>query len=199
MGEAQRRRLAPAERKDLLLDAAEATFAEKGFAASGLAEIAEAAAASKTLLYHYYPEGRPELYCAVVDRYREALWPVLRDAAGAPLAPARRLGLYVDALLDFFATHSRAPRLVLLEPWGAGDATVVAQAVAVRTRLTTDVAGILGGSDAPIGRISIAAIAVVGAVVHLCEQGADTALDTDAAKTAAQDFVVGGLRELGLL
>jgi len=199
MGEPQRQRLAPAERKDLLLDAAEATFAEKGFAASGLAEIAEGAGVSKTLLYHYYPDGRPELYCAVVDRFRSALMPSLSNAADAPLSPTRRIGLYVDALLDFFAAHPRAPRLVLLEPWGAGDTAVVAQAVAVRTRLTTDVAGILSGAATPLAQITAAAAAVVGVVVQMCDQRASGTIDAEAAKSTAHSFVAGGLRELGML
>ena len=199
MGDAQRQRLAPEARKDLLLDAAEATFLEKGFAASGLAEIADAAGVSKTLLYHYYPDGRPELYRAVVDRFRSELLPTLADAADAPLAAPERIQRYVDALLAFFARHPGAVRLVLLEPWGSGDPSVVAQAIALRTRLTTDVAGMLGSASAPASRIAAAASASIGSVIHLCEQQASGALSAGATRSTAHGFVTGGLRELGLL
>jgi AcrR family transcriptional regulator len=199
MADAQRQRLAPEARKGLLLDAAQATFVEKGFAASGLAEIAEIAGVSKTLLYHYYPDGRPELYRAVVDRLRADLLPALTEAADAPVSPGRRVDRYVDGLLDFFAGHPGAPRLMLLEPWGSGDPTVVAQAVALRTRLTTDVAGILAGANQPAARISAAAAAVVGTLVQLCEEQVPSARNLETVRETAHAFVAGGLRELGLL
>ncbi|WP_366525497.1 TetR family transcriptional regulator, partial [Mumia sp.] len=48
MGEAQARRLAPEQRKALLIEAAQETFATRGYTQAGLAEVASLAGVSKT-------------------------------------------------------------------------------------------------------------------------------------------------------
>jgi len=193
MGEAQRKRLAPEARKVLLLDAAEATFVARGYTQSGLAEIADAAGVSKTLLYHYYPDGRPELYREVVERLAAEVVDRLREAGGAPVAPARRLSRVVDALLAFFEEHPTAYRLIILEPWGSGDPSVIGQATAVRMRLASEVAGVLAASGLPSNDIAASSAAVVGALLHLVELQASGAIDAERARSVADAFIQGGL------
>ena len=84
----QSQRLAPAERRELLIDAAEQTFAARGYTQAGLAEVATLAGVSKTLLYHYFPDGRPELYSQVMERLVDQLAEVLADAVRAPTSLA---------------------------------------------------------------------------------------------------------------
>lgn len=196
MGEAQRQRLAPEARRVLLLDAAESTFAAHGYTQSGLAEIADAAGVSKTLLYHYYPDGRPELYREVVERLAADVLDRVREAAGAPVSPARRFSSVVDALLAFFEEHPTAYRLVILEPWGSGDPSVIGQATAVRMRLASEVAGVLAASGLPADDIAAASAATVGALLHLVELEASGAIDAPRARSVADAFVQGGIAGL---
>ena len=199
MGDPQRQRLSPAVRTELLLDAAEATFSAKGYTQSGLAEIADAAGVSKTLLYHYFPDGRPELYRAVVERRTAAVLALVREVTMAPVSPSRRVSRLIEALLDFFDAHPAAYRLVVLEPWGSGDPSVIGQAAAMRMRLTAAVAGLLAGSGRDVVDLEAGANAAVGAVLQVAELRASGALDADRARAVADEFVIGGLGRLGLL
>src|SRR5690606_41522151 len=90
VGGSTARRLAPEHRKALLIGAARETFASRGYTQAGLAEVAELAGVSKALLYHYFPDGRPELYLHVMagpgDGDSEAVGEAVRGAG----APGRR-------------------------------------------------------------------------------------------------------------
>lgn len=199
MGAAERKRLSPEARRELLLDAAEGIFATHGYTGSGLAEIAEAAAVSKTLLYHYFPDGRPELYRAVVTRLTAAALADLHDVARAPLSPRLRLRGLVDGLLAFFETHPAAYRLVILEPWGSGDVEVVGQATAVRARLAAELSMVLAGGGAPVADTVAVATASIGTILAVCEQRVVGTLDGEQARDLAEALLVDGLSGLGLV
>ena len=132
MGEPSTRRLAPEERKALLVAAAEETFAARGYTQAGLAEVATLAGVSKTLLYHYFPDGRPELYREVMERLVGEVVETVQAAVRAPTTTERRLAALVTTLIGYFDERPDAYRLLILEPWGSGDPGVVAQAIAVR-------------------------------------------------------------------
>ena len=51
-------------------------FHEQGFQATGLAQILRTAGVNSGSLYHFF-DGKHELLLAVLERYRELLWPVL--------------------------------------------------------------------------------------------------------------------------
>ena len=121
MGETGTRRLAPEERKALLVTAAEETFAMRGYTSAGLAEVATLAGVSKTLLYHYFPDGRPELYREVMERLVGEVIESVQAAVRTPTTTERRLAALVPALLGYFEDRPDAYRLLILEPWGSGD------------------------------------------------------------------------------
>src|SRR5215510_13635984 len=112
------RRLAPEERRALLVNAAEQTYASRGYTQAGLAEVATLAGVSKTLLYHYFPDGRPELYREVMERLVGQVLDAFGDAARAPTSIQERLAGVVAALLAYFGDNPDAYRLLILEPWG---------------------------------------------------------------------------------
>jgi len=195
----QRRRLDPVARRELLLDAAEEIFVARGFAQSGLAEVADAAGVSKTLLYHYFPDGRPELYRAVVSRLSSAAVDELAASARAPVSAERRLTLFVDALIGFFERHPAAYRLVILEPWGTGDPGVVGQATAVRARMASELTGVLATAGQPLVTTTAAATAALGALLALCEQRVMGSLSGEQARAIGEGLTRDGLRGLGLV
>lgn len=199
MAEAPARRLPPEERKALLIGAAEETFASRGYTQAGLAEVAELAGVSKTLLYHYFPDGRPELYREVMDRLVGQVVDAARAATRAPTAPDRRVAALVAALMTWFADHPDAYRLLVLEPWGSGDPGVVGQAMAVRARLAGELNALLAPAGQPFPVTQAGGAAAMGALLHLCELAMSGQISPEQAVDAGQRFLAGGLGALDLL
>jgi AcrR family transcriptional regulator len=199
MGEAQTRRLAPEERKALLVAAAEETFADRGYTQAGLADVATLAGLSKTLLYHYFPDGRPELYREVMERLVGEVVDVVRAAVQAPTSNEQRLASLATALLGYFGEHPDAYRLLILEPWGSGDPGVVGQAMAVRARLASELNALLAPAGAPLPVTMAAGAATMGALLHVCELWMGGQVSEEEAVEVARRFVGGGLSALELL
>ena len=191
-------RLTSDARKVLLVDAAEETFASRGYTQAGLAEVATLAGVSKTLLYHYFPDGRPELYREVMQRLVDQVVEAVRNAVQAPTSAEERVMGFVKALVGYFDRHHDAYRLLILEPWGSGDAGVVGQAVATRAQLASELNQLLAAAGQPHTRTLAGAAAAIGAVLQVCELRIAGQLSRAAAIEAAQDFVRGGLSALEL-
>ena len=60
-------RLAPAERRGQILDTANTLFAERGYDAVSIDDIAKEAGVTRGLVHHYFG-GRKEVYVALVER-----------------------------------------------------------------------------------------------------------------------------------
>jgi AcrR family transcriptional regulator len=199
VAEAPARRLPPEERKALLIGAAEETFAARGYTQAGLAEVAELAGVSKTLLYHYFPDGRPELYREVMDRLVGQVVDAARAATRAPTAPERRVDALVEALVAWFTDHPDAYRLLVLDPWGSGDPGVIGQAMAVRARLAGELNALLAPAGQPFPVTQAGGAAAMGALLHLCELAMSGQISPEQAVDAGQRFLAGGLGALDLL
>jgi AcrR family transcriptional regulator len=199
VAEAAARRLAPEERKALLIGAAEETFAARGYTQAGLAEVAELAGVSKTLLYHYFPDGRPELYREVMERLVDEVVDAVSDATRTPTAPQRRVADLVSALVTWFDEHHDAYRLLVLEPWGSGDPGVVGQAMAVRARLAGELNSLLAPAGQPLPATQVGGAAALGAVLQVCELAMSGQVSRDDAIELGQRFVAAGLAGLGLV
>ena len=125
----KRERSGEATRKRIL-DGAELEFAAKGFDGARLAAIARAADVPQALIHHYF-DDKEGLFRAVLERAIGAIvsegWKIL-DAKAPPKrrAQARRarfgrrelealIEAYVAMLVDFYATHSHALRILRSE------------------------------------------------------------------------------------
>ena len=82
-------RLGPAQRRDQILDAANALFAERGYDAVVVEDIAKSAGVTRGLVHHYFG-GRREVYVALLERLgagrEEALRPPVGRSARARVA-----------------------------------------------------------------------------------------------------------------
>jgi AcrR family transcriptional regulator len=67
-----RRRLPPAERRALIEEAAARLFAERGYAATRLEDVAAAAHVTKPMLYRHF-DSKKALYLALLERHRGQL------------------------------------------------------------------------------------------------------------------------------
>jgi AcrR family transcriptional regulator len=92
-----------AERREALVEAAVAAFAEHGFHGTPTTEIARAAGISQAYLFRLFPT-KSELYVAAVDRCYQRLGDAMRaaaeDASAEGETPLERMGHAYAALLQ---------------------------------------------------------------------------------------------------
>ncbi len=116
---ASRKKLTAAARRAQLIQVGRQVFAEKGYEATSVEEIASRAKVSKPIVYEHFG-GKEGLYAVVVDREMEYVIGVISDAlsAGSPRQRAEQAALafltWVKDRPDGFAvlTHD-APTTVL--------------------------------------------------------------------------------------
>ncbi len=107
--------------KSAILDAAEALFAENGFAATSLQEICDRAGVTRGLPTYFFG-SKEDLYRAVLERtfalsLTHELLTLLRDQLHHPDArPEEGLRVVIERLFDFFVTH---PTFIRITEWEA--------------------------------------------------------------------------------
>jgi AcrR family transcriptional regulator len=95
--------------RDLILDAAERRFAEHGFAAVSVREIAaDAGLKNQASLYHHFRNKRA-LYEAVLARGLAPLIAVVTESGSAGRA---NTDTFLDRMVDHLATNPHLPRLI---------------------------------------------------------------------------------------
>jgi AcrR family transcriptional regulator len=95
-----RSRLARAERMEQTLNVAHELFAERGYAAVTMEEVAGAVGVTKPLLYNYFG-NKERLYIACLDRSGDALLVTIAEAVSATVSPSEALGAGLGAFFDF--------------------------------------------------------------------------------------------------
>ncbi len=95
--------------RERILDAAEARFAEKGFGATALGEIAEDVGIRTPSLYKHF-EGKQALYDAVMERLLSPFVATLSELLERPLSPEQA----ESNLLAIASLYNRTPNLARL-------------------------------------------------------------------------------------
>ena len=104
---AARRPSDPRPTRDVILDAAERRFAERGFAGVSVREIAsDAGLKNQASLYHHF-KNKKALYEAVLSR---GLEPIL-DMVASSDAPSNT-GADLERMVDYLAARPHLPRLI---------------------------------------------------------------------------------------
>lgn len=114
-----------------LLDAAEAVFAQHGFRAARLEDIAAAAGIRRPSLLYHFP-SKELLYSAVVRRTFERLGAALTRAMLQPASFSARFDGVVATYGDFLGEHPELARILvweLLDGQGPGRALLLEQVV----------------------------------------------------------------------
>jgi len=96
--------LKPEVRRERLLEAAASVFAERGYEAARVEQIADAAGVSAGLLYRHFA-GKRELYTELVHRADRELLRHLAEAAAPGPPSGRRLEGGLNAVLEFVEGH----------------------------------------------------------------------------------------------
>lgn len=171
---AKRVRKNPDTRRAEIVATARQVFASTGYAESGLAEIASAAQVSKGLLYHYFPEGRPQLFVNVMQGLLDEFQSRLRQASKMPFSPRTRMEQLLAALFGFFDENPAAYRLLFRDPWVTHDDAVEASAIATRVQIASELASLMAGTGLPADDLVAASSGMLGfalANVELCIGG----------------------------
>lgn len=125
-------------RKDAILDEATRLFAERGYAACSMADLAECVGLRKASLFHHFP-SKDDLYGAVLERLMRTLSEMISQSISAgPLE--EQLDRMSDGMVSAFGEQPFAARIVAREmmDWGPF----------ARTRFGELVAPVLQASEA---------------------------------------------------
>jgi AcrR family transcriptional regulator len=97
--------------RELILDAAERRFAERGFDGVSVREIAaDAGLKNQASLYHHF-KNKKALYEAVLARGLDPLIGMV-TARGDTEVPEASSDPYLDRIVDYLASHPQLPRLI---------------------------------------------------------------------------------------
>jgi AcrR family transcriptional regulator len=103
----ERSRLSRDDRMEQTLLAAHELFAERGYAAVKMDDIAAAVGVTKPLLYNYFG-NKERLYIACIERAGEALTTTVAEAVAAAASPGDALGAGVHAFFAFLDSNRAA-------------------------------------------------------------------------------------------
>jgi AcrR family transcriptional regulator len=130
----KRRRLPPAERRVLIVEAAGRLFGERGYDGTRLEDVAVAAGVTKPVLYRHF-DNKTGLYLALLERHRADLgsFAAAIPAAGT-LEP--RLRAVLDVWLEYVETHSYAWKMLFRDTGGGAEVEAFRRDVHAQARAT---------------------------------------------------------------
>lgn len=151
--------------RDRILALATRAFAELGYPAASMSQLAHACGTSKARLYHYFP-SKESLLAESLDRYVRRLLDVVQAVRARGLAPRDELGALVHALLAEYR-DSRERHMALLNDLRHLSPTlrepIVARQRAIVEALAATIARVAPGRFAPDERTP-ATMALFGAI-----------------------------------
>ena len=106
-------RTPPSERRDHLLAVARTVFANGGFQATTMDEIAHEAGFTKPILYQYF-DSKTELYREVVTQTAETLLGSLRAAVEDATTPRERIEVSFRVFFDMVVEETDAFRILFI-------------------------------------------------------------------------------------
>jgi AcrR family transcriptional regulator len=112
-----RRRIGFDARRQLIVEAALEVFAERGYHAASLGEIARRAGVTKPVLYDHFSSKR-DLHLWLLEQQRDALFEHTREHLTGTGTAAERVERAVDAVFAYVETHPFAWRLLFRESTG---------------------------------------------------------------------------------
>lgn len=149
-----RSRLPAAERRRQLLVVARDIFAERGFHATSMDDVAEAAGVTKPVLYQHFASKRA-LYTELLDDVAARLLGEITEATSRAGSPREQVEYGFAAYFRFVAAHRSAFRLL----FGASvrnDAEFAVRAERAINQIAEVVAGLIDVDASPDQRLALA-------------------------------------------
>jgi AcrR family transcriptional regulator len=194
-----RSRLSRDDRMEQTLTAARALFAERGYAAVTMDEIAAAIGVTKPLLYNYFG-NKERLYTACMERAGDSLTATVADAVAATASPGDALGAGVRAFFSFLDSD-RAAWAVLFDETLPRGGEVAERVASYRGRILDLVSASMlaqlpqGRRDAARVEIEALSVALLGAAEALARWWLHTeALSAEEAADLLISTIEPGLR-----
>jgi AcrR family transcriptional regulator len=135
----RRRRMPAAQRREVILAAAEETFGRCGYHGASLDDVAHAAGVSKALIYEHFASKR-ELHASLLDAHAAAIFERLEAAVARGETGEQRLRNGIDAFLAFVEEHREAWRALFRD---AADPEVAALVARVQSQATGVIARLI--------------------------------------------------------
>jgi AcrR family transcriptional regulator len=132
MSRRRQKRLPPDERRALIEDAAARLFAEQGYAATRLDEIAIAADVTKPVLYRHF-DSKKALYLTLLAKHVQQL-PRFVDPTVAEQPLAARLPAILDGWFAYVEERPQAWKMIFRDPTGDDEIQAVRRQVQERAR-----------------------------------------------------------------
>jgi AcrR family transcriptional regulator len=101
------------EHRDAILAMAARLFADRGYAAGSIADLASACGVSKALLYHYYRD-KEQLLFDIADRYVDSLQVIVDEVAAEALPAQPHLRRLIERFMQAYE-HAGAYHRVLVQ------------------------------------------------------------------------------------
>jgi AcrR family transcriptional regulator len=147
-------RMKPAERRVLIERAAAGLFAECGYEAASLEEIARAAGITKRVLYYHF-ESKRDLHITLLRRTGEDLLAAMRTRVAVANRPRDQLVEAMTAFFEFVEHDRYAWRMLFRDP--PSDPVVVAAHREVQRTATVAIAAMMAAftEDMPATRLEM--------------------------------------------
>lgn len=101
------------KQRAVIRDAAARQFADKGYAAATIADVARACGVSKALMYHYYRD-KEDLLADIAESYIDRLQQIIDQVRAEALPPAAHLRRLIELFMAEYE-HSAARHRVLVQ------------------------------------------------------------------------------------
>lgn len=125
------------ERRALIEQAASRVFAERGYDAASLEEIAGAAGVSRAVVYDHFA-SKADLQVSLLGQNTDALMAFVAERAARADDPAGRFRASIEAFFEFVETHEFAWRLIFRD--SPSDPTVAEACLQMRRNVTLGIA-----------------------------------------------------------
>ena len=122
------KRITGPERRRRILDAAAEAFAARGYHATSVGQVAEAAGITKPVVYDHFRSKR-ELFVELLENTRDELLARGTEALGGDAPPVDRIRAAIDAFFAYVEERPAAARVLLTPPSGEPELLEVSQRV----------------------------------------------------------------------
>ncbi|MDQ7821938.1 MAG: CerR family C-terminal domain-containing protein [Candidatus Eremiobacteraeota bacterium] len=101
-------------KKELIMEEAKRIFAEKGFHATTMRDIARAAESNIALIYYYFKD-KEDLYHTIIDTTISSLFSMVRTSLSMETTPEERIRAFISAYISFMGKQKYLPRILARE------------------------------------------------------------------------------------
>jgi AcrR family transcriptional regulator len=102
------------EKREKILTAAKNAFAQKGFAAVGIREIAKAAGLNSATLYHYF-KNKDEIYSEILEQTFNKIIDILKEISTLELEEGELVKVAVGRYIDFINENRGVLKILVHE------------------------------------------------------------------------------------